>query len=384
MLKIKIVILFSLVLPFLSVQEAVSLGIHGKEYFRERHRIVIENEPSGRIFAVKDNGTTWEAIGRVLYPCQKINPRGYTASKWAKPSAVAATAVNAIHIKTGDNTLEAKGMVFSLVPFEMVNPPGYYSSFLSPDSSIYTDIKAGTSIFGEEYSPFVGNPVYFQRGATAETVLLNEEFVPMAGDRIIIRVLEPFVPPKAVVFENREGGNVLLVMSGDQEQVIGEVLKPVHGVGRFQGTKYAGVGRIRANHTGVIDISTSPVNKTGGFQIIPSNHALSPEMGNASRLTQWMVVAPVPGQEEFLEGMPPLFSNYLRPVYSDVALESSGWLNDVLRRYIVDVKIRGSNSWQPMPEFDIDPDPKKALPAWTADAISDVTHIRIFFPVEHR
>ncbi|MFA5103790.1 MAG: hypothetical protein WC527_01250 [Candidatus Margulisiibacteriota bacterium] len=374
--------------PFLAVllflfaaQTSFSLGIYGKDYFRPSHTILIENEAGGRVMAVKNKSTTWEILGKVIYPCQQINPRGYTASKWAKPSAVAATAVNAIHIKTGDNTQEAKGVVFSVVPLEMLNPPSYYNSFLSPDSSIYTDIKAGNSIFGGVYSAFVGNPVFFERG-TAEALLLNEDYVPKLGDRIIINVLKPFIYPRAIIFENREGGAAKVIFGAGQEEIIGEVQKPVEGVGRFQGTQYVSPGRIRANHTGVIDVSTSPINKIGGFQIIPSAHALSDEMEKASKQTQWMVIGPVPGREEFLEGMPPLFSNYLRPVYLDLDLDSKSWMNDLLARFLVDVKLKGSDKWQPMPIFYIDPDLRKPLPEWTVDAIADVTHIRILFPVD--
>ncbi len=363
--------------------QGIALGIHGKEYFKPIHTIVIENQPSGRILINKHGSSTWETAGKVVYACQKVNPKGYTASKWAKPSSVAACAVNAIHIKTGDNTFESKGVVFSLLPSEMANFPGAYNSFLSPDSSIYTDINAGTSVFGGPYSPYVGSPVYFKRG-TKEFVPLPEDYIPEVGDMIMIKVLKPVVYPKSIIFENREGGNVRLVMSGDQEQVIGEVIKPVHGVGRFQGTVFASVGRIRANHTGVIDVSTSAMNRTGGFQVIPSGHALSPEMENALKLTQWMVVAPVPGYEEFLEGMPPLFSGYIRPVYSETDFDSDRWLNDLLGRFVADVRFKDGRGWEPMPEFEIDPDQGKQLPGWASGALENVTHIRILFPVEYR
>ncbi len=375
--------LFFMVLFFFGFPTVSSAEFTGPGYLRELYTIIIENEPSGRILAIQNKGATFEVLGSVIYPCQKVNPKGYTASKWAKPGAVAATAVNAIHIKTSDNTSEAKGMVFSLVPFEMASPPSNYNSFLSPDSSIYTSIRSGTYIFGGKYSPFVGNPVFVQR-ATSEAVLIWDDYVPELGDRIIIKVLKPLSYPRAIVFENREGGVAKVVFGAGQEQIIGEVLKPVRGVGRFQGTKYSSVGRIRANHTGVIDISTSPVNKTGGFQIIPSNHALSQEMGNALKLTQWMIVGPVPGQESFLEGMPPLFSSYLRPVYTNLDLGSPEWVNEILSRFIVDVKFKDADKWRPMPAFDIDPDLKKPLPSWTADALSDIAYIRILFPVDMR
>lgn len=347
----------------------------------ELYRIEVYNKVGGQIAVSKNRGSSWEVVGRVLYPCQSVNTKGYTASKWAKAGAVAASAVNAIHIKTDDNIPDDKGVVFSLVPVEMLNPPGYYNSFLSPDSSIYTDIHAGTSIFGGGYSPYVGNPVVCV-DPSGETIPVNNGYVPKINDIILIKVLQPIFYPKAIVFENRFGGPVKVIYLAGEERVIGEVLKPVEGVGRFQGSQFTGVGRIRANHTGVIDVSTSPMNKTGGFQIIPSNHAMSPEMGKARTMTQWMIVGPVSVYGASLEGRSPLFSSYLQPRYAKADIDSPKWLDELLNRFIVDVKLEGSDSWQPMPSFFLDPDLSKTLPEWSASALKDVTHIRILFPVE--
>ncbi len=360
---------------------AFALGIHGKQFYKLLYTIYIENKPQGLVFCFDNQNQTIEVLGRVIYPSQKVNERGYTASKWAKPSAVAATSVNAIHIKTGDNTLEAKGVVFSIIPIQMLNPPANYNSFFSPDSSIYVDINAGTKIFGGLQSPFVGNPVYYKRGIS-DAELLEEDYVPEIGDVIIIQVLCPEILPKSIVFENKEGGLVKAVYFGDQEEIIGQVTKPVKGVGRFVGTRYSSIGRIRANHSGVIDISTSRIDNVGGFQIIPFKHSQSSEMANALLLTQWMIVAPIEGKEEFLEGMPPLFSGYLRPLYIESTLEENDWINKALERYLVDVKIEGSDFWWPMPLLELDPDTSKPLPDWSFNALSNVTHIRIIFPFE--
>jgi len=342
-------------------------------------RIAVENKRGGAVVVSRFPGT-WETVGRVLYPCQKVNEDAYTASKWAQAGAVAATAVNAIHIKTGVNPVNGKGVVFSLVPFDMTNPPEYYNSFLSPDSSIYTDIPAGERIFGGEWAPFVGNPVSYTEGSS-EPERLPANYVPKLGHTIVISVERPQSYPRAIIFENKFGGRIYIDYTGSDQRVIGEVLKPVQGIGRFQGTQFSDSGRIRANHTGVIDVSTSPLGKVGGFQIIPSGHGMSSEMINARVLTQWMVIGPTSVFGRSLEGQPPFFSAYLRPRYKPMDLSSKQWYKDLQRRFLVDVKMNGSD-WQPMPRLYLDGDLRKQLPDWASTALKNVTHVRILFPVE--
>ena len=347
----------------------------------EIYRIKIENKQDGTVSVKEIGSPTWEIAGRVIYPCHNVNNKGFTATKWATVGAVCASAVNAIHIKTGDNTPEDRGIVFSIVPKDMLNPPEYYNSFLSPDSSIYTDIPAGESIFGGGFSPFVGNPVSYI-DLKGEPHPVRSGYVPKIGETIIIKTLEPLIFPTAIIFENRFGGKVTVDYGGEKKVVVGEVLKPVGGIGRFSGTQFIGSGRIRANHTGVIDISTSPLGKTGGFQIIPSAHGMSPEMSNARLLTQWMVVGPTSISGVSLEGHMPLFSNYLQPRFMPMDLDSPRFIDDLLARFIVDVRLEGSDEWQPMPRLWVDPDMSKPLPQWVFSALKNVTHIRILFPIE--
>lgn len=343
------------------------------------YQISIQNTQNGIIAVLENGSSTWEEIGHVIYPCQKVNDEGYTASKWAAIGEVAATAVNAIHIKTGNN--KGKGIVFSIMPKDMLDIPPYYNSFLSPDSSIYTDISAGEHIFGGEYSPFVGNPIFYldKKNALKE---IEEGYIPKIGDVLVIKVQRPKLYPKSIVFENKFGGAIKINYGGNLETIIGEVLKPVQGVGRFTGTQYVDVGRIRANHTGVIDISTSPLRKTGGFQIIPSGHGMSKEMINARILTQWMVIGPISIYGKSLEGLPPFFEGYLQPRYKALDFNSADILDDLLGRFIVDVKIEGSRDWKPMPGLYLDPDLRKPLPSWANTALKNITHIRILFPVD--
>ena len=347
--------------------------------FVEMFRIQIQNIASGEVSVSTDEGNSWQRSGTVIRPVNGVSNAGYTASKWVANGTVAAVAVNAIHIKTDYNFADDKGVIFSIIPRELNKVPVYYNSYTSPDSSIYTDIAAGEGIFGGGFSPYVGNKVFLEKAG--KLVEIGTGYVPTIGDTIIIQVLRPKRYPKEVVFENRFGGMVTLMYPGGQEKIIGVVLKPVLGVGRFQGSQYAGVGRIRANHSAVICVSTSPVGETGGFQIIPSAHGMSSEMVLARTMTQWMVVGPPNVTDPSPEGVAPLFQYFINPSYRIDDLDKEDWGDKLLSRFLVDVKIQGDDSWRPMPIYTLDPDLRKPLPNWANRALEKVTSIRILFPV---
>ncbi|MDD4179627.1 MAG: hypothetical protein PHH14_06245, partial [Candidatus Margulisbacteria bacterium] len=343
----------------------------------ESFRIKVWNQPGGTIEVSSDQGKNWLTVGSVIYPSIKTNPEGYTASRWVDDGRVAATAVNAIHIKTA--TKKGGGVVFSLLPKEFLVKQKDYNSYLSPTSSIYTDIPAGESIFGGGYAPFVGNKLLLARpGYTVGT--LPAGYVPAVGDKIYIIVERPVAYPKEIVFENRFGGKITIKYRSGGEKVIGEVLRPVVGVGRFDGTRYASAGRIRADHAGVIDVSTSRFGRIGGFQIVPSLHGSN--MKAARELTQWMVIGPAEGSDEAYEGKAPFFKYFIRPAYYSGDFAEDDWEKKVMARFLVDAKVKGSDQWQPLPiyefsEYELTGD----VPAWASDALLNITYLRILFPV---
>ncbi|NIM04781.1 MAG: hypothetical protein GTO55_02425 [Armatimonadetes bacterium] len=342
--------------------------------FAEHFRLRLLNEPDGEIAVSTDKGLTWERLGRVLRHAEKVTPKGFTASKWVEPVQVAATAVNAIHITTDYDPEADRAAVFSIIPKGIV-PTG--SSFYSPSSSIITDIAPGEGIFGGGFAPLVGNRLWVERGG--ETYLAEKGYVPGRGESLLI-VVEGFANQiTRLVFENREEGFIWLQFQDGSRRVIGRVLRPVRGVGRFTGTKYAAAGRVRANHPGVIDVSCSPLGSIAGFQIIPEAHSHSPEMGRALTMTQWMIVAPL-SPDGHWEGMPPLFYQYIRPDYRPNDLRFPDWRERLLSRFLVEVR-RGDGPWSPCHSVELDPDLSKPLPEWANYALMDVTAIRILFPV---
>jgi hypothetical protein len=341
---------------------------------RESFWIRIENQADGSISAGQLDAL--EAVGKVLSPVGQINPKGFTASGWGEPGSVCATAVNAIHIKTDQDYVLGQAAIFSLVPIEFAEfDPRDYLSYFNQSSTLFTDISAGEGIFGGRYAPLA-----FSRclvGADRRTMPTG--YVPAKGDLIWIKVERLKYAPEWIEFENRYGGLVWVKEIGLEPYPIAQVLRPVVGGGRFLGTEFAGVGRIRANHPGVIDISSSPDGEIGGFQIIPRDHAMSAEMYNARFKTQWMVVGPLWALDPSWEGLPPLFGEYLYPAVIS-PFNPDGTVNEAVSGTAAflssfEVKARYSDAENPGAYTDMRP-----VVGLEMEGFKTLTHIRIIFP----
>ncbi|UCC69249.1 MAG: hypothetical protein JSV79_04865 [Armatimonadota bacterium] len=348
---------------------------------REIFRIRLVNDYGGEVSVSRDAGRSWQAVGQVLRYTTKVNRRGFTASKWVSPGRVAAAAVNAIHVSVGYNPEEDRGVVFSVLPREFLAPPAAYHSFLSPNSSIYTDLAAGERIFGGGEAPLVGSSVFLEEGDGSLSAL-TDGYVPARGDALVIVVALPERYPIAASFENAEGGAVTLEYGDGSQRLLGWVIRPARGIGRFAGSRYAAMGRIRAGHAGVVDVSTSPLGFLGAFQIIPVGHALSPEMGAAWSLTQWMIVGPVAEDSPLWEGLMPLFYQHIRPDYRAGDLRAADWKERLLSRFLVEADF--GYGWRPLWAPRLAPDATVPLPDWAHHALEEARRIRILFPLTAR
>lgn len=333
--------------------------------FVEAYQILIENKSDGRIMASDDSGKTWENLGKVLVPTSRRNKKGYTASQWVATGEVAATAINAIHIKSGSYK-----SIFSLLPIQFLKTPKNYRSYYNRTSSLYTDINVNEGIFGGKYSPVIGSKVLVN-GAD-----MPGEYFPKIGDKFTIIVKQPAKYPREMIIENIFQGKVYLIYPSGEEEVVGYVLNPVAGVGRFAGTKYLNAGRVRANHAGVIDVSTSVSGRVSGFQIVPSLHAESKEMRTTRTMNQWMVIGPASLEAESPHGKAPLFRGFLRPKYNEADIYADDWQEKFLSHFLVQAKIKGK--WQPMPIMAMDPRGK--LPDSANKFLQHVKAFRIIFP----
>jgi len=295
-------------------------------------------------------------LGKVLAIPASSRWPSYTASKWGKENSVCASAVNAIHLLV--NVEDGKGRTLSILP------AGTFAPAAGKETFFIIGQKPGFGLFGA-MCPTVGSISYvLTDSGEPEPLPDNGIFDPT--DKLVINSvlnLDTFV----IDIENRQGGRIL-IWDRTGVKLAGRVLRPVAGVGRFGGTQFQENSRIRANHPGVIDISTSPDGMIGGFQILPLIHAFSPEMKSAWQLSQWLIVA-APGDKYEICGKAPLFSGLLKPGGREEELLANIW-DTYLGRSLVLCRINGGK-WKLLPEVSGRKD----------EALSDLTHLRIYFPL---
>ncbi|NLI96419.1 MAG: hypothetical protein GX436_06890 [Synergistaceae bacterium] len=312
----------------------------------------------GGIVSVRFPDGSEQSIGQVGLLPEKTRWPAYTASRWGTPGTVAASAVNAIHLLI--DIEKGRGRTLSLLPSETVAPAA------GPGSALVVEGKGGYGLFGG-WAPPVGAPVTVI-SASGEERPLNGGLLPKEGEVLRIDV-NSLCSPYMIEIENRPGGRVFSwSRSVEQSGVIARVLRPVRGVGRFEGTLFQSVGRLRANHPGVIDISTSPEGTIGGFQIIPFNHAHSAEMEGAWQKTQWLIIDSADGKTP-LTGRPPLFGGILVPGPRETEQLWDLW-STYGRRPLILCRIEGG-PWTGLPEAIGKQD----------NALERVTHLRLYFPV---
>jgi hypothetical protein len=229
---------------------------------------------------------------------------------------------------------------------------------------------------------------------------LPSDYHPQEGDRWLLLRWVPERPVHYLDFENLFGGRITLTYRDGETCEVGRVLRPVTGVGRFEGTTYAAPGRIRANHAGVIDISTSPYGAVGGFQIVPWGHANDPEMDYVRTNHQWMVVGPTDLSEGDGKGLFPLFSGLLYPSYETVPERPAPLAESYLASAQVLAQLDGSAEWELLPRVAfsyeapaVSPRPEQGtwwlrrpasiydpLPPAAGQALRHVTGLRIRLP----
>ena len=243
-------------------------------------------------------------IGEVVKLPTKSRWPSYTASAWGKPGTVCATAVNAMHILL--SVEKGQGRTVSVIPKETIAPAAGVSA------AIVISTKAGNGVWGL-YAPTTGTPVTL-RGKG----LISVDNFPKTGDILEYDIFQKSESPYMLEIENNVGGSVT-VFDPSGKRVIARVFKPVGGSGRFEGTKFQNIGQLRANHHGVICVSTCEIGKIGGFQIIPYEHAAeSKEMQHTLNdgVTQWLIIRgydPKTGQDTELKGKRPLFFDAFIP-----------------------------------------------------------------------
>ncbi|MDR1650608.1 MAG: hypothetical protein LBR87_02355 [Synergistaceae bacterium] len=263
-------------------------------------------------------------MGRVLAVPQKSRHPGFTASKYGLGGQIIATASNAHHIQV--SVEDGTGRTMSLLPSQtFANATGFGTSFV-------VEGTGGSGLWGE-YAPFVGSPVYIVNRVGIPVLFNNIQLFQFAS-ALEIRVYRPEHDIEYFEIENVPGGRAWYHDAGGDHQ-FAVVESGAGGTGRFEGTLYQGRGMVRANHPGVICVSTCPKREIGGFQIVPLSHTYSSELQKTRRMSQYIVLRGI-GFED-ITGESPFFKGWVRP--GDVDSDSrTGW---------VSCRIKGR--WQELP-----------------------------------
>ena len=166
---------------------------------REGLLIRAVNSPGGIIEVSRNRGAHWMPLGHVVSPATAVNPQGYTASKWAHDSAVAATAANGIHIKVRTDAVSGRGVIFTICPGGKAI--GQAAVELDTGALIVTDIPGGDLIFGGGLGPYVNDAVTCE--IAGKQAPLPPSYIPRTGDVLVIHQSRPEKYPLYVTFENK-------------------------------------------------------------------------------------------------------------------------------------------------------------------------------------
>jgi hypothetical protein len=266
-------------------------------------------------------------MGRVMaVPTASRHP-SFTASKYGIGGQVIATAANAHHIQI--SVEDGTGRTMSIIPAQtFANATGMGASFV-------IEGVGGTGLWGE-FAPFVGSPVYIVNQVGVPVLFNNLQFFQYAT-AMQIRVYRPEREIEYFEIENVKGGKAWY-HDADGDHQFAVVESGVTGTGRFEGSLYQGQGFVRANHPGVICISTCPKFEIGGFQIVPLNHTYSSEMQKTRNMSQYIVLRGTDFED--LAGQAPFFKEWVRPGDTELPERNTG-------RVICRVK----GDWREMPNI---------------------------------
>jgi hypothetical protein len=268
-------------------------------------------EPGEQARVIFPDGMAIDA-GKIRSIPIKSRYPGFTASKYGIGGQVIASAANAHHIQV--SVEGGEGRTISLIPSEtFVAASGMGTSFV-------VEGVGGAGLWGE-YAPFVGSPVYIINQA-GMPVLFNSMDLFKYAAALEIRVYRPAGEVDYIEIENKAGG-LAWYHDGKGDHQFAVVESGVTGTGRFEGSLYQSLGKVRANHPGVICVSTTEKYDIGGFQIVPLTHTYSKEMQKTRRMSQYIVLRGVDFED--LTGHAPFFRDFIRPGTSVMCKIAGQW-----------------------------------------------------------
>jgi hypothetical protein len=324
--------------------------------------VLIENVPDGKVWLIHNSER--KEIGEVATPGKFASRASddfwqshYLSSQNKSKGCVSLASTNGISVRCGPNrqydpTKPDNWMAseFKIVPFttEVI------------DSTIAVSSPGGYDLFND-WSPYAGNPVYaFDKGSWRPIDQYFADPTRQLPEKILIDVLRPTKRIKYIEFENwavgdvvngikmSEPGKVVVMEENDTSQQIAKVLERVATSLPIAGTEYSRLGQISNTDGGILELSTvkwtgkNSDEFRGGVQITSINHAkymkqnlgIEDYIGKGKR----MIIGPTSSYNEDLktsyvnetgltneplEGLPPIFSGYLRCYFDPGNFEDS-------------------------------------------------------------
>lgn len=263
------------------------------------YTLKIPLSPGSPVEAVCSDGSKIP-LGLVRVVPWKTRYPGFTASRNGVAGRVVASGANALHLLI--DVERGRGRTLSIIPSVT------FVAVAGTGSSLVVEGVGGVGLFGA-YAPTVGSMVYVVNPLGFRIPFRSKDLLKVAV-ALEIDVEAPPEDASYIRFENWAGGGVFLGSDGSEREVA-VVEKPFDSSGRFLGTLYQVAGGVRANHPGVICVSTSPLGEIGGFQVAPLSHMYDQEMRKSRNMGQWMIVRGVSFED--IEGTYPLFSGLIRP-----------------------------------------------------------------------
>lgn len=331
----------------------------------ELYRLRLENREGGAVEVSADGGRLWDTLGHVLRPATALSGATSLISA-VRPSSVAGITPEQIAIRVP----AAKDQYRNLRIVAREQPEAA--------AAIATDIIATGPLF-RCLAPPAGSAVLLERGEKAEPLPAN--YLPQAGDRLVIVIRRGATFPAEVVIENRVDGQVTLTTGADKGRILGKVKQPLRGIGRYAGTERAGAGSLVSWSPTVVVVSTASmvrrldeqdqlIEERGGFIIQPSEPQLQ---GTTSPASQLLIEA-IPTDQ----GKPVLSTFFGLPI----PLTSGDPLDGVATR--VEMRL-DEGEWEPFPDLRGPIAPEKLAGA-LQEAVgagrtvkSGITHLRILF-----
>jgi hypothetical protein len=250
---------------------------------KELCRFRITNRAGAPVEVSSDGGAAWQPLGKVTRSATGVAIANSSISV-APAGAVAGVTPDQLLIRLPADKERERSLRILSKNEATVNASG---------AAIATDISSRGPLFCC-LAPPTGSPVLLEQGDGVKP--LTAAYVPRPGDRLLIFVTAPAAgDPPSLTIENREGGEVTLLVPGSAARPIARVKQALKGTGRYAGTERAGSGYVLSWSPTAVLVSTSgrsrrldengqPREERGGFVIQPAEPALRGATHPASQL----------------------------------------------------------------------------------------------------